>query len=912
MFFCCIYLSKTDVCVNSSCSPEDVSGYLKEKLKKQVQNIREGIEETKKPLDEIYTKLFITQARAAKEHEICEMDSTDQSSHGKEIECNSIFQQDVKPRTVLTKGNAGIGKTVCIQKFVLDWVEGRANQNIKLMLVLPFRELSLLEGKYSLHSLLCELYPELTNLKDPKFYNSNETALIFDGLDESRFQLNFSKKLVADMNQITTVDVLISSLIKGKLLDSALLWITSRPAAAQNISAYIDQITEVQGFNDPQKEEYFHKKINNPGFVDKIISHIKSSRILYIMCQIPLFCWLAATVFQKMLEISTKELPKNLTSMYCHFLLIETYRTHQKNHGSDERDNKKLLKSHQEIILRVAKLAFLQLNRSTVIFEEKDLEECGIEAKDTLFSDTCTEILKVEPPFYVKFHKTMYEFVHLSIQEFLAAFYAFHCFSNKNLEPLKAFLAQRKKTVSEDLCIDEFLKMAVNKALDSKTGHFDLFVRFLHGFTLESNRIVLDYLLPQMQVDTETMGKITKNLRVVQRKNISAERCLNLFHCLSEMNDCSVQEEVQNFLNSEKGCVKTLSMAHCSGIAYMLQLSEVQEVFDLTKYNTSDEGRKRLVPAVKNCVKAILTGCKLTENSCDIVASALQSENSPLRELDLSDNDLQDFGMQILCTGMGSPNCKLEKLKLSCCGITEAGCKTLASTLDSNPSCLKELDLSRNSPGVKGKRMLSTVQKSLHFTMSFHDEAEHWLKSGLRKYAYKITLDPKTAHRKLRWKNQKVYVDTQEQTHPNYPEQFQHCQQFLCNEGLRGKAYWEADWNKHAVLGVAYKNIQRNGQDESKFGCNNKSWSLECFIGSYVYKHNNLTETIPAPRCRAGRVGVFLDWKSGTLSFYSISSGALSHLHTFHTKFTETLYPGFEVSNSVTLWQPTKKQGSDS
>ncbi|XP_048104915.1 NACHT, LRR and PYD domains-containing protein 3-like [Alosa alosa] len=706
--------------VDSALNTEKISKTLKEKLKTQVQNIEEGYDVTKNeiPLKEMYTELHITkekrdarEMRDDKEHEMYLRDSATGPgpSQSEGIECNGIFKQGPgrRIRMVLTKGNAGIGKSVYVRKFIFDWVEGEANADVQLMLPLPFRELNVLpEGQYSFYTLLLEFFEDLKLHNDPKIYNNMKTIIILDGFDESKFHLDF-KKTIADMNEKTTIDVLISSLIKGKLLGSALLWITSRPAAASQLIKYANLVTEVQGFSDPKKEEYFQNRIKDSTRAVQIITHIKSSRVLHFMCHIPLFCWIAATVFQNMLE--GEKIPKTLSSMYCCFLVIQICITHEKKHG-EKFESHKMLMSSQEAILKVAHLAFRNLDHGKLIFLEDDLKQCGINPKDPMFSGVCTEILKINGFHSLRLtHVKQYSFMHLSIQEFFAALYAFHCFLKSNLEPLRPFLTQKKKVLPVNMTLEEFLQIVVEKALSSKTGHLDLFVRFLHGLSLETNQKHLDSLLPQLVVNPDTRANIISNLKNTLRKKFSAERFINLFHCLSEINDCSFQEEVQKYLDSDKGQGKWLSLAHCSALAYMRQLSDkVQDEIDLKKYNTSDEGRKRLLPAVKCYKKAKLAGCKLTENCCHIVASALQSANSPLRELDLSDNDLQDSGVKILCSGLTSAYCKLEKLKLSCCGITKEGCKKLASAL---PSRLKELDLSHNYPEMEGEGKFSEIQK---------------------------------------------------------------------------------------------------------------------------------------------------------------------------------------------------------
>lgn len=519
----------------------------------------------------------------------------------KPIHCNNLFVplpgRDRHIRTVITRGVAGIGKTVSVNKFTLDWAEERANTNLEFVFLLSFRELNLMRKRtFSLVELLSVFFPET---KDTGIFTNGKNAMLFilDGLDESRLCLDFHKsEIMSDVTQQTTVAVLLTNLIRGRLLPSALVWITSRPVASSQIPVeYIDLLTEVRGFNNPQKDEYFRRKIGDENLANRVIAHVKSYRSLHIMCHIPVFCWMAASVLEKKLAMTdSKDTPKTLTQMYINFLSLYV------------EDMKKRLPGRKESnadctrvnLLSLGKLAFKELEKGQLIFYESDLILNGINVTQaSMFSGVYTQIFNEERTLC---EEKTFCFVHLSVQEFFAALYVFLTFHNDNTNVLVKKSSAARRFLFRHSSELILYKEAVEKALRCENGHFDMFLRFLLGLSLESNQTLLKHLMTSNRTNQRTRAEIIKHIKERIRSSPSPDRSLNLFHCLNELNDHSLVEEIQSCLSLGSLDKAKLSPAQWATLVFVLLTSEDElSVFKLSNYNRSEEGLVRLLPVMK-------------------------------------------------------------------------------------------------------------------------------------------------------------------------------------------------------------------------------------------------------------------------------------------------------------------------
>ncbi|XP_057700101.1 NACHT, LRR and PYD domains-containing protein 3-like [Corythoichthys intestinalis] len=699
---------------------------LQENLRRLYRFASEGNTERwqQQPLEDVYTQLDVTYGADVSpdgRHEVLQMETCAAAAKQSILPCDIFKNHDGKTRpirTLLTIGFAGIGKSFLVQKFVSDWASGSTNQDVDFIFPFTFRELNMEKGeRFTLAELiqtfvcgdrhmserLNNIFVDLKTSGKRDFESSGIKILfILDGLDECNFKIDLKKvrKVEMDMRESYPLEELLANLINGKLLPCARVWITTRPAAARDIpSDLIDSRTKVRGFSDSQRLEYFRKRFPNE---ERFIEHIRKSRTIFIMCHIPIFCWLTATVIQDHLDKRKEgELPTTLTYMYSALIGLHLQNFKERNTNKYIPDVKAL-----------AKLAFEHTMNNCQIFYEKDLADSGFDyGQAAKHSGIFTEVFKEVPPLSRNKQK-MFQFIHLTIQEYLAALYVMMSLFHDKKNVLDGSGREEIFMPVEEKTITVVHKSALQKASESE-GNLDLFLSFLFGLSLPCNQELVGELLKAPQGCGQSKSKTVELIKERIKQN-TPEKNVKLFYCLNELKDDSLLKQIQYQLVSGRLSRRQMSNDMWSALAFFLLTDDkTMKSFDLFRYSPSRLGLEKLLLVVKASQKSVLRHCRLDKGSCHLLASVLSSPSN-LRHLDLSSNHLSDEGVEILSKGLASPHCNLEVLNLTHCKITSKGCVSLAEALKVTSSHLQELDLMWNKLSDEGVEILSKGLASPH------------------------------------------------------------------------------------------------------------------------------------------------------------------------------------------------------
>ncbi|XP_048460417.1 NACHT, LRR and PYD domains-containing protein 3-like [Rhincodon typus] len=660
-----------------------------------------------------FTDLWITDA---KEHEVTEIGSSSlrhDKTVIKSMENKNIFRpihEERPARVVITNGIAGIGKTIYVKKFLLDWAMSKTHQEYDFVFVFPFCELNLISDEsMSLVQLVQQHYPHMRQLGETYPKDSDRSLFIFDGLDESRFSLEFENSPVcSDISKPMPLQSLLTNLIKGNLFPSASIWITTRPSTIHRIpSCYVDRMTEIQGFQDEEKEEYFRRKCQDEQLTEKIIALVKKQSSLWMMCYVPAFCWILTTVLEHVFKSSHAEefRGSTVTEIYTNFLLVMvTYHREHRGHGKEKIEKIcQLLQSDRAAILNLGKLAFQYLKSHTFVFYEEDFKSFNIDIS-SICSGFCRQ-------YYIEYsplsHRRVYSFVHATVQQYFAALYIFVAYHNEKRNLMACSMMGRLWEIFSKPTFFQVCKSACSEVVQSHTGHLDLFLQFLCGLGKCRIQKCLLGLLTHVEEQKDDLQNTISYMKKLLQTDIPPERCINLFHCLTEMNDKSVVREMNESLHQGVLSSKKLSLADYSALAYILKTSDMdRKEFNLSTYRISPDGLKRLLPVIKSFEKITLTGTIMDEEMVNSMSALLLANKNQIKELCLINNTLGDTGLKNLAGALMSSSCRLEILHLCTNDLTEQCGKDLISILRTN-RILKEFDLKYNQLKDAGMKQLS-------------------------------------------------------------------------------------------------------------------------------------------------------------------------------------------------------------
>ena len=645
-------------------------------------------------LDQIYTNLIIHEGRVEYGVPVdrCEQlnvfcPNPENSSPAKP---SDIVDHPQNKRKVLVVGPPGIGKSLFCIKFLRDWALGNSKLYFEAAFLLKFKRFNLVEGPLTLRELLL-VYSEYSISMDDEEWNyiiddSNRVLVIFDGIDEFKLKRDISEirhhNYPNDVTERMPFAALYNKLASGKLLTGSTVLTTTRPTAVSFVNGLdFDRTVEILGFTSQQVEDYVNKFTagEEEGTGRTIWQHISSNLNIFSMCYVPVNCFIICTCLLHVLQtlkynVSTI-LPTKLTDIYS-IAIKMFYFKHSRNCKQYQGQADFIREKFENLpdgvkadFKRLGEIAFIGIKEGRLIFEPNEvegLEDCGLLHR---LPDLCAS---ADSPFEKP--KAQFCFMHLTIQEFLAAKYVADTMSG---EELREFVHYRITQGAWHVVL-QFLAGLLSKREASLSRIFvDALPSSTERFNEWERKAEFD--------DDEVFDSNVRRTLIFWPRKTDRDLVVSLSMCLYEINvdDPILQTRLRQigFNAADFGDCK-LKPVECVGVVNLL------------------ESQKELISLDLNDSDLVSLGCKQ-------IRLLLESSDNKLRRLKLSNNRIEDEGLKYLAEALTHSNCKLNNINLSNNCISDKGVKDLAKALTQSNCKLNSLNLSNNFISHKGVKDLA-------------------------------------------------------------------------------------------------------------------------------------------------------------------------------------------------------------
>ncbi|XP_070594976.1 NACHT, LRR and PYD domains-containing protein 3-like [Erythrolamprus reginae] len=680
---------------------DQIQGYKKKYVKyvkKEYKNIdeRNSLCGESIPLNSRYAELLISnkhQPQKQKEHELCapgmihpEILNTYSKHLSTDIE--DLFESDESgksPKTVVLRGPAGIGKSMIVQKIMLDWADGQLYPDmLDYVFCIRCRELKFDKKTSSLAELINEQCQDRYAPVEEILAHPEKLLFIVDGFDVLSHIFEFEGNLCKKPNLKVPLESVLNSLLRKILLPESFLLITTRPSALERLQQCLKspKFIEIVGFSEKGRREFFSKYFKEEKKATIALRFIENN-VLSTICFIPMVCWIICSEIK--IELETEdEIVGTLDTTTKVFLQV--------SHILLKHDNPRWKTSPQNELRKLCSLARASKMQQKIFFEEQDLKEhcLDVSALKDLFLEKRTFGRGLA-------RRSLYSFFHLSFQEFFAAMW---------------YILPAESTEEMDHIMADLKRVLVEWGKQNNQP-FDQTVCFIFGLTNEKTHVFFEQTLHCKTSDLVKPLLLPKAEDVAVKKLIQKCYLLNLFHCLFESQEPEFAKRVMHHFQRIDLSFNLLSVLDCKVLAFCLQHSTIEDhSLILNACRLKSHHIKALGPGIKNCTTLEFGDNKFGNSAVNVLCTILKQLGCNLANLTLDHNHFTDACAQELCAVLSASH-RLYSLDLQNNSFTK---KSVPFIQDLMKDCttLTIVNLLSNNFNERGRRCLNLQAKEIN------------------------------------------------------------------------------------------------------------------------------------------------------------------------------------------------------